>query len=50
MGKMTGEELQQLRDAARWKAEQGEDTGVISHLHDVGLQQALSDDSQTDNP
>lgn len=50
MPKLTPEELRQLRDAIAWKALDGEDTGVISRIHDIGVEQAASGDPQTDNP
>lgn len=40
VGKLTPEELAQLRAAAQWKADKGEDTGVIDRIIDIGAGQA----------
>lgn len=43
VGKLTPEQLAQVRDASKWLAERGEDGITIAHLHDIGVAQAAAE-------
>lgn len=44
MGKPTPEDLQKLRDAIEWEAQQGNNTTALENIHNIGAAQAATED------